>query len=128
MAAVTIDDVIALCADDIAIVSYGGTKSLFTQMQLWIAGMFGDAGIFPGIANTRKDPGQRVVTDWYAQHLIALNEIEGSGVGESGVVGTSATIDAVYRVANAVKYGVLNSNITSAQQSAVVTLYNATWE
>jgi hypothetical protein len=129
MPAANIDDVIASCADDIATVSYDGVHSLYTQMSAWITGMFSEAtGIFPPSLNETRNPGQRVVTDWYAQHLMAKAAIEGTGVGTSGVVGTSACIDAVYRVANAVKYGVTNGYITSAQQTAVVTLYNATWE
>lgn len=126
--AANIDDVIAFAATDIAEVSYGGVLSLFTQMNLWIAGMFGEAaGIFPPTANEQRSPGQRPVSDWYAEHLKARDAIEGPGVGASGVVGTSACIDAVVRVALAVKYATLATLITPAQQTAVVNLYNAVW-
>lgn len=126
--AATIDDVIIQCSEDIGALSYGGVSSLFTVMQTWTDSMFLDeTSIFPPSADLNRNPGQRVVTDWYAQHLMALDSIEGPGVGESGVVGTAAVIDAVFRVANAVKYAVINGNISSAQQTSVVALYNSTW-
>ncbi len=126
-AASNIDDVIAFAALDIAQISYGGVDSLLTQTDLWIAGMFAQAGIFPPSENEQKSPGQRPVTDWLAAHLMARAEIEGPLAGDSGVVGTSAVINAVVRVASAVKLATIATYITSAQQTAVVALYNAVW-
>ncbi len=117
-AASNIDDVIAFAALDIAQISYGGVDSLLTQTDLWIAGMFAQAGIFPPSENEQKSPGQR---------LMARAEIEGPLAGDSGVVGTSAVINAVVRVASAVKLATIATYITSAQQTAVVALYNAVW-
>ena len=129
MPAVTIDDVITLAPTDIADLSYGGVKSLYTQMGLWIAGMFASTtAIFPASANDGQYPNQRVVTDWYAQHELALVSIEGQGVGQSGVIGTSEVINAVVRVAYAVKNAQAAALISGAQVAAVITLYNATWE
>jgi hypothetical protein len=128
MTAVTITDVINDAANDIAAVSYGGTQSLFTQMNLWTNGMFGPSGIFPAADNPQKNPGQRPVSNWYVTHLQAINVIEGPGVGQSGVVGTSAVINAVERAAYAVKFAVINGYITAGQQTAVIALYNTVWE
>lgn len=132
--AATIDDAIDLADNNVAFVSYGNpvgpvapTESLLTQMNLWIAGMFLSSSIFPPNENQTHDPGQRSVTDWYAQHLIAVLEIEGPGVGAAGVVGTSAVINAVSRVLWAVKFATTNGEITAAQQTAVVNLYNTVW-
>ena len=125
--AANIDDVIAFSTVDIAEVSYGGVDSLFVQMGLWNDGMFLEAGIFPPSADLQLNPGQRVATDWYGSSLMASSEIEGPGVGASGVVGTAACINAVVRTAYAVKYGVINGYVTTAQQTAVVALYNAVW-
>lgn len=126
--AANIDDVIAFTSTDVAEVSYGNVLSLFTQMNLWIAGMFSEAtGIFPPSQNAVKSPGQRPVSDWFSEHVKARDLIEGPAAGQSGVVGTSACIDAVVRVATAVKFATINSLILPAQQTAVVTLYNAVW-
>jgi hypothetical protein len=127
MPAADIDDVIAMASTDIATLSYGGVKSLFTQMGLWIAGVFQPGGIFPPASDGAMTPGQRPVTDWYAQHLLAKAAIEGPAVGASGVVGTSATIDAVVRVATAVKFATIAGYTSAAQQTAVVALYNTVW-
>lgn len=130
LTAVTIDDAIASCAIDVANVSYvTPAASLFVQMNLWITGMFSEAtGIFPPSLDDDNDPGQRVVTDWFAQHLIARDTIEGPLTGDAGVVGTSAVIDIVVRVLYAVKYGLINGNIATGQQNAVIALYNLVWE
>jgi len=133
--ATNIDEVIAFCAIDIAAVSYGGVDSLYTQMGLWIVGMFStpsgpSSGIFPPERNEQAVntvDGQRRVTDWLATSLMAKAQIEGPGVNDAGVVGTSACIDAVTRVANAVKYATLASAISAGQQTAVVALFNLVW-
>jgi hypothetical protein len=130
MAAVTIDDVIAFAPTDIANLSYGGAKSLYTAMQQWIAGMFGPGGtpIFPPAGNSGAYPNQRVVTDWFPTHELALDAIEGHGVGQSGVIGTSAVVNAVVRVAYAVKDASAKGYIAALQTESVVTLYNTVWE
>ncbi len=127
-AAANIDEVITFAALDIAEVSYGGVDSLLVQTNLWIAGMFSQAtGIYPPSQDAQMNPGQRPVTNWYAAHVLARAEIEGPGPGQSGVVGTSSVINAVVRVASAVKFATINGFVTTAQQTAVVTLYNAVW-
>ena len=134
--AANIDEVIAFCATDIAHAAYGGAApSLFMRMGQWNAGMFSNpsdvnGGIFPPQRNeqsTNAEDGQRRVTDWLAESLMARAAIEGPGISDPQVVGTSACINAVTRVANAVKYAALATAITGAQQSAVVTLYNTVW-
>jgi hypothetical protein len=134
-AAVTIDDAIAYASGDIAALSYGGVKSLYTQMGLWIAGMFGttlDAssttGIFPPSQNATKDPGQKVVTNWVSQSVLAKAAIEGTTAGSSKVPGTSAVIEAVVRALYAVKFGTTANYITTTQRTAVIALYNLTWQ
>lgn len=128
--ATNIDEVIEFASTDIALVTYGGVDSLDVQMGLWTDGMFGASGIFPPAANGAPSApiGQRAVSDWYGQHLIARGEIEGVGIGAAGLIGNSAVTNAVVRAAYAVKYATLNSQISVAQQTAVVALYNATWQ
>lgn len=130
--AANIDEAIAFAPNYIAQVSYGTVAppalSLKTQTELWIAGMFSEAtGIFPPSGDPILNPGQRVVTNWLSAHVIALGEIEGPAAGDAGVVGTSAVINAVERVLFAVKFGVVNGNITALQQTAVVALFNTVW-
>jgi hypothetical protein len=125
--ATDIDDVIKFAPFDIAQVSYLNVDSLFAQMNLWTQGLFGQAGIFPPSQDVQQNPGQRVVTNWYSAHVLAINDIEGPAPGQSGVVGTTAVIVVVERVANAVKAAVPLGHITAAQQTAVVALYNAVW-
>lgn len=126
--AANIDEVIAKTATDVANVSYLGVHSTFVQMGLWIDGLFGVAGIFPPSQNDQADPGQRPVTNWLATHLMAKTAIEGPGVGQALLVGTSAVINAVERVAYAVKYATLAGRITSGQQAAAVVAYNTFWQ
>ena len=130
MAAANIDDVIAMAPTDIAIVSYGGVESLFVQMSLWIDGMFRPPqAIFPPALDDNRNPGQRPVTDWLGTHVQAraLVALEGLLAGQSGVVGTSACIDAVVRVASAVRIANILGFILPIQENAVVSLYNAVW-
>lgn len=127
MAVSTIDQAIDRCDDNVAHVSYAGVKSLYVQMGLWATGLFGASGVFPPTDNETK-PGQRKVSDWYAQQLLAQASIEGQGIAESGVVGTAECINAVFRVLNAVKFANINDDITQAQEDAVVALYNTVWE
>ena len=122
-----IDDVIAFAATDIAVLSYDSGDSLFTQNALWIDGMFGELGIFPPSLDSAQNPGQRVVTDWLATNKMAQAAIEGPLTGDSGVIGTSAVINAVVRTATAVKFGAINGYVTGAKQTAVVTLFNTVW-
>jgi hypothetical protein len=130
--AANIDQAIAMSAANIAALSYGGVTSLYTRMNSWMTGMFSQAsGIFKPSANPGpevNEPGQRVITDWYAQHFLARAAIEGQAAGQSGLVGTSEVINAVVRVLYAVKYAVIAGRATSSQQTAVVTLYNASWQ
>ena len=125
-AAADIDDAIALTADEVADASYDAGVSLDTQFGLWIAGMFsGASAIFAeGVGSPDK---QRTVSDWWGPHVLARLQIEGTGNTDSGVVGTSAVIDQVYRVLNAVKYANINSFISQAQEDAVVALFNVVW-
>ncbi len=125
-AAADIDDVITMCADLVADASYDAGISLDTQFGLWIDGMFvAPDGIFiPGIG---VDDQQRTVRDWYGPHLLAREQIEGTGTTDTGPVGTSACIDVIFRVANAVKFSNINGFISQAQEDDVVALFNATW-
>lgn len=129
MPVATITEAIQVAATDIAALSYGGVDSLSVQQQLWIDAIFGElAGVFPPSQNLTRDPGQRLVTDWLYTNLAAKRAIEGVGVGASGVVGTSAVIDAVERTLLAVRDATLAGEITTAKQTLVVTAYNSVWE
>lgn len=128
--AADIDDVIAFAATDIAGISYGGVDSTYDQMVLWNDGVFGEAtGVFKPSTNDTQ-PGQRPVTNWFAESIKALDALaaEGTAAGDAGVPGTSAAINAVVRAAYAVKYAAIDGGITPTQQTAVVTLYNAVWQ
>ncbi len=125
--AANIDEVIAFASPQIAAVSYGGVDSLFAKTTLWIDGLFGEAGPFPPSLDSQRTPGQRTVTNWYAAHVMARADIEGPGIGDSGVVGTSEVINAVERVASAVKFAAINADISGAQQTAFIALYNTIW-
>lgn len=124
--ATTIDDVIEFAPTAIAGVAYGGVDSLLTQMQLWIAGLLSASGIFPPASNELQ-PGQRAATNWYAEHLKAVDTIEGPGPGDAEALGVAATINAVVRVANAIKFANIAGGITNAQVTDVITLYNTVW-
>lgn len=129
MAVTTITEAIQVAASDIATISYGGVRSLSVQMQLWIDSIFSEAtGVFPPSANTAKDPGQRLVTDWLYTNKAAKLAIEGAAPGASGLVGTAACINAVERTLLAVRDARLADQITAAKQTAVIAAYNAAWE
>lgn len=126
--AANISEAIAYAPGDIAEVSYQAVLSLNTQMLAWIAGMFSEAtGIFKPSVNDAQSPGQRPVTNWYFTNLQARSAIEGPGVGASGLVGTTACIDAVVRALSAVKDARTAGTITAGQETAVVALYNLVW-
>lgn len=131
MPAATIDDCISLAADNIAAITYGAppppTISLLAQMNAWIDGMFGSTGVFPPAQNLRRDPGQRLVTDWLYAHLAARDSIEGPLPGDAGLLSASDCINAVVRGLCAVKYAQIDGEITAAQQNAVVALFNTVW-
>lgn len=126
--AANIDEAIAFSSLDIAEVSYGGVLSLFTQMNLWIAGMFSEpTGIFPPSQNDQQNPGQRPVTNWLFTHLQARDSIEGPAAGDSELFSTANVTNAVVRGLSAVKDATAAGTITLVQQAAVVALYNAVW-
>lgn len=118
--ATTIDECIQFTPSYVAQIAYGTDAPLKTQMGLWIAGMFRDAGIFP--ASGDGNPRYRKITDWYAQHLIANSQIEGPALGDAEVVGTSAVINAVERVLFAI-----NTVGTAGQKTATIALWNSIW-
>lgn len=125
-AAADIDDAIALCADECADASYDAGINLSTQFALWITGMFvGGGAIFnPTVGAPNK---QRTVRDWWGPHRIAQTQILGTGNTDTGPVGTSAVIDCVFRVLNAVKFANANTYISQSQEDDVVALFNAVW-
>lgn len=126
--AVTIDDVITQCSAKIANLSYVTGNGFYNQNQAvpnWIAGMFSEAtGIFKPSADALVK--QRVVTNWLASHRMAQALLRPADLLQQPD-STSAVIDAVFRVSNAVKFAVIDGAITGAQQTAVVALFNATW-
>lgn len=125
--AASLDAAIAEAPEDIATLAYGGVDSLYTQMQLWIAGIFSTTGVFPPANNGINPPGQTLVTDWYATNLFALADIEGPLVNNAGVIGTSAVINAVVRTLSAVVAAIDSGDVSSANGTLVLNLYNSTW-
>lgn len=121
--AVTIQDAIDYASDNIGSLSYDATASLQLLMSGWIAGMFGTSGIFTDVGNA----GQRRVIDWYGANNQAYDTIESATPGSTGVVSTSAVIDAVVRTLYAVRDARLAGAITSAQQIATIALFNLQW-
>lgn len=125
--AANIDEAIAFAPTDIAEVSYGGVLSLETQMNAWIAGMFVEAaGIFPP-SNNETQAGQQRITNWLFTNLQARDAIESPAPGGSGLVSTTACINAVVRTLSAVKFATIDGAVTLVQQAAVVALYNVVW-
>lgn len=130
--AANIDQAIQFAEFDIAAQAYAGVESTYTNMLAWIAGIFSQAtGIFPPSADppaSSQNMGQRVVTDWLGQSLIARDAIEGQGVGGASVLGVAAVVNVVVRVLYAVKFAFINGQATAGQQTAVVALYNLVWQ
>jgi hypothetical protein len=118
--ATSIDECIQFTPNYVARIAYGTDAALKTQMTAWITGLFPAAGVFPPAGN--GNPTYRKITDWYAQHLLARAAIEGPAIGDAGVVGTSAVINAVERILFAIK-----TSATTPQKTAVVTLWNSIW-
>lgn len=122
--AVTIQDAIDFCADNIAELSFDGVVSIKDRMNDWIAEMFGQvAGIFVDVANA----GQRRVIDWRGPTDMANESIEGPLAGDAGLIGTSNTIDAVVRTLCAVRDSRLANAITVAQETATIAAFNTNW-
>jgi len=124
--AVTIQDAIDFCADNIAELSYDGVVAIKPRMDAWVAAMFGAAGIFTDVS----DAGQRTVIDWHGINTKASAAIEGSNPGDAGVVSTSGVIDAVSRTLCAVRDAVVLTavtKVTAAQRTATIAAFNAQW-
>lgn len=117
-AATTIPECIEFCPNYTALVAYESADSLLTQFDLWLAGLFGAAGVFPQ-PNGNASATVRAITNWYAQHVIAREEIEGPLAGDAGPVGVAAVINAVVRILYAI-----NTHATNAQKTAVIALFN----
>lgn len=123
--ATNIDECINEAIGDIAAVSFGGAPpSLFTQMNAWIAGMFGPTGIF---VDDQIDA-QRQVIDWYFFSLDARSAIEGPLPANAGIVGNGRVTDVVVRTLWATKVAQQQGWITTAQRDAVVVLYQTLWD
>jgi hypothetical protein len=123
--AVTIQDAIDFCADNIAELSYDGVVSIKTRMTDWIDDVFGAAGVFP--PSFIGDDGQRRVIDWYGTNVLANEAIEGPAAGDSGVVGTCACIDAVVRTLCAVRDATAAGSTTVGQRTATIAAFNTQW-
>jgi hypothetical protein len=127
MAVANIDEAITEAAVQIATASYDPTVSLLTQWNLWIAGTFGAAGVFPITPDSAANPARRSVLDWQPAHLIARDKIEGPGNTDTGPVGTSACADVCARLLSAVKFAVIAGEATAGEEADMVTLFNAVW-
>lgn len=123
--AVTIQDAIDFCADNIAELVFDGVVDVSARASAWIAAMFEDAGAFPPSDN--PNAGQRRVIDWYPTNLVAVDEIEAAGAGGCGLLGSAALINAVTRTLCAVRDARLAGAITVAQQTATIAAFNAQW-
>lgn len=125
--AANIDQAIAFAPTDIAQVSYQAVQSLLTQMNAWLAGIFSEpTGVFPP-SNNETQAGQQRVTNWLFTNLQARDAIESPAPGGSGLVSTTACINAVVRTLSAVKYATIDGATTVAQENAVVAVYNLVW-
>lgn len=122
--ATTIQEAIDLAADNIAELSYDGVVALASRMTDWVDGMFvAPAGIYIDVDSTS----QRRVLDWFGPTRRAQAEIEGPNPGDSGLIGTSAVIDAVTRALCAVRDSALAGAISATQETDTVTLFNLAW-
>ncbi len=118
--AADIAEAIRDCDEDVTAISESAVRSLLTEMNAWISGMFtGTAAIFADEENETI----RLVRDWVAQSILARDTIEGAGNLDSTPSSAANVIDAVFRTLHAVQ-----DHATAAQTTAVVTLYTARWE
>lgn len=122
--AVTIQDCIDYCGDNIAEISYDAMVSVQTQMAGWITTMFGSAA---GIFRALEPAGQRRVADWYGVNNQAYDLIESATPGTTGVESTSAVIDAVVRTLYAVRDARAATQISAAQVTATIAAFNLYW-
>ena len=116
--ATTVAECIDFTPGYVANVAYVLDENLHTQFSAWIAGLFGPSGIYADGGSST----QRMIVNWYAQHVIALSEFEGTGTGEAGPIAVAGTINAVVRVLYSI-----DSLATNAQKTAVVALFNSSF-
>jgi hypothetical protein len=121
--AVTIQDAIDFCADNIAELTFDGLVSIKTRMNAWIASIFGAAGAFTNVENN----GQRRVIDWRGPTDMANESIEGPLAGDCGLIGSSNVIDAVVRTLCAVRDATIAGATTGAQEIATIAAFNVNW-
>jgi len=119
--AVSIQDAINFCSDNIGQISYDGTTSIQTQMAGWIATMF--SGVFTDVDNGN----QRTVIDWRIANNLAYAQIEGPTPGTTGVFSTSAVIEAVTRTLCAVQVANSAGYVSNAQVTATIAAFNLYW-
>lgn len=128
--AVTIQDAIDFCANNISELAWDGVVSIKTRMNTWVAAIFGDAGAFPPNNNqneTQNINNQRWVTNWRGLTNTANRSIEGPAPGDAGLVGVSNVIDAVFRTLCAVRDATAAGATTGAQQTLTIAAFNAAW-
>lgn len=125
--AVTIQNAIDFCADNIAQLTFDGAVAIKTRMDAWVSAMFGAAGAFPTTKNTIEQGGQRRVIDWRGHNDIANATIEGPAAGQCGLFGCSNVIDAVVRTLCAVRDARAVNQITAGQQTLTIAAFNAQW-
>lgn len=121
--AVTIQDAIDYCADNIAELCFDSAESIKTNMNTWVASLFGAAGIFTDTENN----GQRRVIDWRGPTNMANESIEGPLAGDCGLIGCSNVIDAVVRTLCAVRDATAAGATSGPQQTATIAAFNTAW-
>lgn len=125
--AVTIQNAIDFCADNIADLSFDAVVSVHTRMTTWLGAMFGTSGIFPPGTVERDPAGNRMVSDWYGYSNHALASLDGAGVGQGGILGTNNLIDAVSRTLCAVRDARAGNHIEASQQTSTIAAFNTAW-
>ena len=123
--AANITQAIAVAADNIAELSYDAIVNIKTRMDAWGLAIFGTGtppagGLFVNVESNAE----RRVIDWLGLNNMANATTFGI---DPGILVTSAIIDAVIRTLCAVRDAQLAGAITAAQQTAVVTAFNAQW-
>jgi hypothetical protein len=116
-AAGNIDEAIQFTRQNVWTAHIGAAENLRARSDTWNTTVF---AIF-----TDSDA-ERVVRDWYPISERQANRIT-SGAATSTDDNADEMTDVVYRTLLAVRFGVIDGNITAAQQTLVVAAFNTAW-
>ena len=122
-AAADIDEAIELCSDAVNDIGNSGGSVLATVFSSWLSGLFDkNTGIFKNLSSANE----RTVIDWHNPNQVTLLGLDQTAT-TSPTIDIVNTVDAVFRVLNAVKFATIRGDVTTTQESDTVSLFNSTW-